>query len=204
MRVKWISEILGFEKVRGYKVYEDGMIKSYMNHTFDPYSGRVKGIEVDYNGGKIIKGSIDSKGYRYIDLRRFDCYIKNPKIHRLVALAFLQNPKNKPQINHIDGDKQNNRVENLEFVSNRQNREHAISIGIKDEIVYGIAQYDLEGNLIGVFNTAFDALVHLGVENPKNRSGNIGRCIRGSRKTAYGYVWKQHKGPTTISKESTP
>ncbi|WP_410315448.1 NUMOD1 domain-containing DNA-binding protein [Klebsiella pneumoniae] len=53
-----------------------------------------------------------------------------------------------------------------------------------------MAQYDLEGNLLNVFYTAQEALEFLGISN--KRSGNIGRCIKGERKTAYGYIWKQY------------
>lgn len=54
---------------------------------------------------------------------------------------------------------------------------------------------------IKYYDTCREALIDLGLN--KNISGNIGRCIRGKRKTAYGYIWKQYEGSTTIPKGST-
>src|SRR5699024_5834687 len=107
MEWKWISDISGFENVEGFKIYSNGDVVNYWRHEFDKKTGRVKGVTIDYGIEKKVKGSVDSKGYKYIDLRKFDCVVKNPKIHRLVALSFLKNPLGKEQINHIDGNKLN-------------------------------------------------------------------------------------------------
>lgn len=177
---KDLSLLKNFEKTSGYKVHSDGYI-----------------VSIKLGKEEVLKGSLDSKGYLYLDIRHSGAEIKCPKIHRLVALAFVPNPKNKPQVNHIDGNKTNNHYSNLQWVTNEENRTHAIKTGLKNEIHYGIAQYDLNGNLLNVFKTATEALASLGIANPRNRAGEVGRVIRGKRKTAFGFIWKQHEGSTT-------
>lgn len=170
---KNISEIKGFENCKDYIIYDDGNIFSLKTNKF-------------------LKFSKDSKGYYYADLRRTNVTIKCPKVHRLVMFAFKGFPKgNKCQVNHIDGNKHNNNINNLEYVTNEENRIHALKLGLKNEIGYYIEAYDLQNNYIGTYKTAQEAIDKLNIKNGK--SGNIGRVIRGSRKQSYGYIWKQKK-----------
>ena len=85
-------------------------------------------------------------------------YILFPKrVHRLVAEAFIPNPNNYPQVNHIDGNKLNNKVENLEWCTNEYNMKEACRLGLRDHIYkkgkehcrsVKVNQYDLQGNFI--------------------------------------------------------
>ena len=78
--------------------------------------GRVKNIKT----GKIIKPDKEEKGYCRLTIK-INGVRKHYAIHRLVAIAFIPNPLNKEQVDHIDNDKTNNRVDNLQWVSNKEN-----------------------------------------------------------------------------------
>lgn len=82
--------------------------------------------------GKILKHNILKTGYNQITIKpngRFG-KSKSVRIHREVAIAFIPNPMNLPQVNHIDGNKLNNNVTNLEWVTASQNQQHAVDSGL--------------------------------------------------------------------------
>lgn len=89
--------------------------------------GRTKSFK---NGKeKILKPYITPKGYLSVGLFK-EAKGKKKYIHRLVAELFIPNPENKPQINHIDGCKLNNHFENLEYLTDKENLDHAVKIGL--------------------------------------------------------------------------
>lgn len=112
-------------------------------------------------------------------------------MHRLVGIAFIPNPKNLPCINHKDCNRQNNSVENLEWVSYLQNNTWADRIKkTREKCVNNpknskcVAQY-LKGKLIAVYPSTAEAERQTGINQ-----GNISLCCLGKRNTAGGFEWK--------------
>lgn len=80
--------------------------------------------------GKFLNPTIDSVGYKMVGLWKDKKETKN-RLHRIIAKTFLENPDNLPCVNHIDGDKTNNTIDNLEWCTYKDNNLHAYKIGLK-------------------------------------------------------------------------
>ena len=85
---------------------------------------------------RILKTQVDNNGYHRIRVT-IERIKMTYKVHREVAKAFIDNPSNLPQVNHIDGNKDNNCVSNLEWVTNKENAHHAIKNGLWDSVLEG-------------------------------------------------------------------
>lgn len=91
--------------------------------------GRIRNNKTNY----ILSQSLAGKGYLGVTVSLGERgKIQRIRTHRAVAELFIPNPNNLPQINHIDGNKTNNKVENLEWCTNQENTIHAIQTGLKD------------------------------------------------------------------------
>lgn len=95
--------------------------------------GNIRSIDRFINNrlikGQPMKTSLDRYGYVKVKFRNRG-KVKNHSVHVLVGLAFIPNPANKPQINHKDGNKQNNHVDNLEWSTGEENQQHAFKTGL--------------------------------------------------------------------------
>lgn len=168
-------------------------IKGFPNYMVSTM-GRVKSIErIDWRGRhlkeKILKPRKNRCGYSYVNLYYNSTEYISKTVHRLVAEAFIPNPDNLPQVNHINEDKTDNRVENLEYCTAQYNNTYGTHIERqKINRAIPISQYDLAGNLIRVW---FGGVSEVGRELDINPS-NLSACIlqRKGRKTCNGSKWR--------------
>ena len=141
--------------------------------------GRVKSLKCGKE--RILRPGIDGYGYCFIILYN-DSVRKTFKLHRLVAQAFIPNLYNKPQVNHLDENKKNNCVDNLEWATAKEN----INYGTRNERASRkILQYSKSGEFIREWQGALEVERVLGIDN-----SHINACCRGKRKSAGGFIWK--------------
>lgn len=157
-------------------------------------TGRIKNVRTN----SIKKLTTGNTGYAYVYLYKNNNK-SNLTVHRLVAQAFIPNSDNLPQVNHKDGNKLNNNVENLEWCTAKENIRHIINMGFKpvcntkgkygkdNKLSIKIGQFDKDDNLINIYYGG----------NEIKRKLNLSTCshilevVKGKRKTAFGYVWKE-------------
>lgn len=135
--------------------------------------------------------SIEGRGYHKVTL----CVhgkTSQHKVHRLVAVAFIPNPENKPMVNHINGIKHDNRLVNLEWCTCSENHKHAIKTGLrvaskgaKSILSFPVSQFTMDGVLVREWSAIMEVKRETGW-----CSGNISRGVSGKRKMAYGFIWR--------------
>jgi len=134
---------------------------------------------------KTPNGHIKENYKHYTGYKRLRIGDKKYLIHRLVALTFLPNPKNKPFVNHIDGNKLNNNLSNLEWVTCLENNIHSIKSGLSKS-TKKIIQYDINMNLIKEFDSINDASKELKIHKNTIISNLKGRV----KPRKYGFQFK--------------
>ena len=146
----------------------------------------------------ILKTKIIPNGYEQVNLWNNSGRLYR-YVHRLVAQAFLDNPENLPQVNHIDGKKNNNHVNNLEWISLSENQIHAFRTGLKKipdkekarfalnaklTMSKRVEQITAEGNHIRYWDSACEVKRTLGYD----RANIATACRKGN--SSYGYKWR--------------
>lgn len=161
--------------------------------------GRVKSLErirIANNGKsetaqfpvkeKILAISKQTQGYSQASLCK-DGTQKSYRLNRLVANAFIPNPDNKPEVNHIDGNKDNNCVDNLEWVTSVENIRHSWVNGLRKPRKKPVQQLDDNGNVVAEYESIKQA-----AETLNCSKGNICSSCKGvkGREKASGYYWR--------------
>lgn len=136
---------------------------------------------------KILKGRLSKSGYLQVSIKINETNkFSNRYIHRLVAQYWVENPKNKKEVNHKDGNKENNIFSNLEWVTSSENQKHRHSIGISKTSNRKIGKFTVDGELITIYNSIQEAA-------DKENNGvrvSIDNVVHGKRHTLKGFVWK--------------
>lgn len=189
MKEIW-KDIKGYEGL--YQISSFGNVKS-----LDRYIINKNGDKQYFPGKYLTQGISDS--YLKVTLSKNNKQ-RTFRVHILVAIAFIPNPENKPEVNHIDGNKKNNKVNNLEWNTRSENELHAYRNGLakpsnkqkqavakyaKENYSKKVIQYSLNGEFIKEWNSMHDVWRELGI-----RPSYICRCCKGLRNQTYGYIWK--------------
>lgn len=190
MKEVW-KDIEGYEGL--YQISNLGNVKS-LDRKVNAKNNKKRLIK-----GTFLKLRFNNRNYNIVSLYKNN--IQEVRfIHRLVAETFIPNPENKPEVNHIDGDKQNNKIDNLEWCTRTENNKHAWKTGLnkvsdnqkkaaaqsaKKRFSKKIIQYDLKGNFIKEWDSMSEAQRQLNIWHE-----SIGKCCKGEIKTSGKYIWR--------------
>ena len=148
------------------------------------YSVSENGIVRNDNTNKILSQRIQ-QGYCHVGLT-INGKAKSCRVHRLVAQAFIPNPENKPYVNHIDGIRSNNNVENLEWCTPKENTQHAVKTGLMlPTRERAVIQFSLEGERLAEYVSLAEAARQTGSSVER-----IVLCCQMQRKTHNNFQWR--------------
>ncbi len=179
------KDIAGYEGI--YKISNQGRVLSL---NYGAKNNSLSGKQ------KTLKLSRSSSGYYHVQLYK-QGVPATKLIHILVAQAFIPNPEGKSEINHIDGNKANNAVHNLEWVTRKENLTHAVETGLKrrspmigkvgrkNALSKPVVQLSADGTVIKTWDSTYDAQHEGGFNQNSIRS-----CACGFKKTYRGFVWR--------------
>ena len=155
------------------------------------YAANSLGEIANINTGKLRKFS-NHKGYVQCMVRK-DGKPYNRLVHRLIANAFLPPPQEGQVIDHINGIRNDNRVENLRWCSVDENLHFPLAIKNRGHLKEQCSQYHLDGTFITSFNSIFEAVTKLNLN-----SGSISNCCIGHKLTCGGFQWRYGCNDTNI------
>nr|DAZ45565.1 MAG TPA: homing endonuclease [Caudoviricetes sp.] len=144
--------------------------------------GQVKSLKRNI----ILKPKINRQGYYEYQLYKKGEKSTTISAHRLVAIHFIPNPFNLPVVNHIDGDKANNKVENLEWCTYSHNNKHAYDTGLNK--TKSVIKMDMNENFIKKYKSIKEACLDIGMAT--SSSGNIIKVCKGEKESSGGFKWK--------------
>ena len=159
-----MRDVVGYEGL--YAVTSCGKVWSYRSQKFlKPYE----------DGGKYLKVHLSKNGVG-----------KQFKVHRLVAQAYIPNPEDKPMVNHRDENKQNNCVNNLEWVTASENTKYGTNIARAK--LNGLGRHPKQVYCVELNRTFGTIAAAANFINTTH--SNVSKCLRGLQKTAGGYHWQ--------------
>lgn len=135
---------------------------------------------------QVLKGRITKGGYLQVSIKLNETQkFSNRYIHRLVAQHWIKNNENKKEVNHKDGNKENNNVENLEWVTPSENQRHRHSLGNSKTSQRKVGKFTKDGELIKEYDSIINAAKAEGCHRV-----SIDNVVQGRRYTLKGFVWK--------------
>lgn len=177
MTTEW-RPVKGYEGL--YEVSNKGQVRS-LPRTVPIFTKGVR--SKTFRPGKVLHPQKTHLNYQQVVLSK-DNKQRHKQVHRLVAEAFIPNPNNLPQVNHIDECPGNNRVENLEWCSAKYNGSYGTR---PSKFMRKVVQYTLQGEKVATYRSLAEAAAAVGCSYTQ-----ISHCCAGtgSDKTAKGFVWK--------------
>ena len=166
---------------------------------FENYLVSNDGRKKNNKSQRVLKLKINKYGYATVCLFK-DGLRKYLQVHRLVATAFLENKTIiKNQVNHKDGNKLNNNIKNLEWVTASENQLHSYKNGLQrkkykseNQSAKMINQFDKNGKYLQKWGSIIEASIYYKPSKTKLNTaiGNIWKSLNGIQKSAYGFIWR--------------
>ena len=163
-------EVETFVKIEGFENYEVSNL------------GKVRNIK----SGKVLKPQLNRNGY-LMHLLYENNKQKHLYLHRIIAIAFIDNPEEKPCVNHIDENKLNNDLSNLEWCTVKENNIHGTRTKrVAEKCFKKVIQLDLNDNVLNEFESMTQAEQETGAS-----VSHISSCCNGKSKSAGGFKWRK-------------